>query len=119
MAAVLAEGDTVINNVAREPEIVDLCNMLVQMGAESRGSVPTPHRPRRGAAHPTEHRVIGDRIVAATWGIAAVMTRGDVRVNGVDPEHLGLVLDKLQDAGATVTERADGFRVSSRNARTP
>ena len=63
--------------------------------------------------HPTEHRVIGDRIVAATWGFAAVMTRGDITVNGVAPETLGVVLQKLQDAGATVTERADGFRIAS------
>jgi 5-enolpyruvylshikimate-3-phosphate synthase len=61
--------------------------------------------------YPTEHRVIGDRIVAATWGIAAAMTRGDISVTGVDPQHLQLVLHKLHDAGATVTQTDDGFRV--------
>ena len=61
--------------------------------------------------YPTEHRVIGDRIVAATWGIAAAMTRGDISVTGVDPQHLQLVLHKLHDAGATVTQSDDGFRV--------
>ena len=61
--------------------------------------------------HPTEHRVIGDRIVAATWGIAAAMTRGDISVTGVDPQHLQLVLHKLHDAGATVTQDDNGFRI--------
>ncbi|MEO7078035.1 MAG: UDP-N-acetylglucosamine 1-carboxyvinyltransferase, partial [Rhodococcus sp. (in: high G+C Gram-positive bacteria)] len=60
---------------------------------------------------PTTHRVIGDRIVVATWGIAAAMTRGDVRVRGVNPKHLSLVLDKLRSAGSEVTMEADGFRV--------
>ncbi|WP_019200282.1 UDP-N-acetylglucosamine 1-carboxyvinyltransferase [Tsukamurella sp. 1534] len=114
MAAVLAEGVTVISNVAREPEIVDLCAMLVQMGADISG-IGTDTLMVRGVEklHPTEHRVIGDRIVAATWGFAAVMTRGDITVNGVEPETLGVVLRKLQDAGATVTEREDGFRIAS------
>lgn len=114
MAAVLATGLTVISNVAREPEIVDLCAMLVQMGADISG-IGTDTLMVRGVEklHPTEHRVIGDRIVAATWGFAAVMTRGDITVNGVAPETLGVVLQKLQDAGATVTERADGFRIAS------
>lgn len=112
MAAVLAKGETVIDNAAREPEIVDLCTMLVQMGARIEGAgsstltidgVPT--------LNPVSHRVIGDRIVAATWGIAAVMTRGDVRVRGVNPKHLSLVLDKLGAAGARVTMEPDGFRV--------
>ncbi|MET9329590.1 UDP-N-acetylglucosamine 1-carboxyvinyltransferase [Tsukamurella sp. NPDC003166] len=114
MAAVLATGLTVISNVAREPEIVDLCSMLVQMGADIEG-IGTDTLMVRGVdeLHPTEHRVIGDRIVAATWGFAAVMTRGDITVNGVAPDTLGVVLQKLQDAGATVTERADGFRIAS------
>lgn len=114
MAAVLASGLTVISNVAREPEIVDLCAMLVQMGADIEG-IGTDTLMVRGVEklRPAEHRVIGDRIVAATWGFAAVMTRGDITVNGVAPETLGVVLQKLQDAGATVTEREDGFRIAS------
>ncbi|TQC45474.1 UDP-N-acetylglucosamine 1-carboxyvinyltransferase [Rhodococcus sp. WS4] len=112
MAAVLAKGETVIDNAAREPEIVDLCNMLNQMGAKVRGA-GTSTLTIQGVAklEPTTHRVIGDRIVAATWGIAASMTRGDVRVRGVNPKHLGLVLDKLRVAGAEVTPESDGFRV--------
>lgn len=58
--------------------------------------------------------MIGDRIVAATWGVAASMTRGDVRVRGVNHKHLGLVLDKLRTAGAEVTPEVDGFRVVQR-----
>lgn len=119
MAAVLAEGTTTIDNAAREPDIADLCAMLIQMGARISGagtSTLTVEGVRR--LEPTTHRVIGDRIVAATWGLAAVMTRGDVTVHGADPAHLRLVLDKLRSAGAEVTERADGFRVVQRQRPT-
>lgn len=112
MAAVLAEGETVIDNAAREPEIVDLCTMLTRMGARIDGagtSVLTISGVRKLA--PTTHQVIGDRIVAATWGIAAAMTRGDVRVTGLNPKHLSLVLDKLRSAGARITFEPNGFRV--------
>lgn len=112
MAAVVADGVTTIHNAAREPDVVDLCEMLCQMGAEIEGAgtstLTITGVPR---LHPTEHRVIGDRIVAATWGIAAAMTRGDIAVTGVDPAHLQLVLHKLHDAGATVTQHDNGFRV--------
>jgi UDP-N-acetylglucosamine 1-carboxyvinyltransferase len=113
MAAVLAQGTTVIDNAAREPEIVDLCVMLQQMGAKLEGvgsSTLTVH----GVAElqPTTHRVIGDRIVGATWAFAAVMTRGEVTVRGVDPHHLDLVLDKLRSAGAETRIGGDEFAVS-------
>jgi hypothetical protein len=86
--------------------------MLNQMGALVEGAgTPTLTITGVPRLHPTEHRVIGDRIVAATWGIAAVMTRGDISVTGVDPAHLQLVLHKLHDVGATVTQSDDGFRV--------
>ncbi|MEU2006318.1 UDP-N-acetylglucosamine 1-carboxyvinyltransferase [Rhodococcus sp. NPDC019627] len=115
MAAVLAKGETVIDNAAREPEIVDLCNMLIRMGAKILGAgTSTLTIQGVNQLEPTTHRVIGDRIVAATWGIAASMTRGDVRVRGVNPKHLGLVLDKLRVAGAEVTAEADGFRVEQK-----
>lgn len=113
MAAVLANGTTVIDNAAREPEIVDLCTMLQQMGGKIEGigtSTLTVHGV--DALQPTEHRVIGDRIVGATWAFAAAMTRGDVTVRGVDPHHLDLVLEKLRIAGAEVTITGDNeFRV--------
>ncbi|MGL6236571.1 MAG: UDP-N-acetylglucosamine 1-carboxyvinyltransferase [Segniliparus sp.] len=113
MAAVLAKGRTVIENVAREPEIVDLCDMLTKMGAKIEGagtSVIKVEGVER--LEPVEHSVIGDRIVGATWGMAAALTGGDVHVNGVDPEHLRVVLGKLRDVGAEVTEEKDGFRVN-------
>jgi UDP-N-acetylglucosamine 1-carboxyvinyltransferase len=112
MAAVLANGTTVIDNAAREPEIVDICVMLQQMGAKIEGagtSTLTVHGVE--SLQPTQHRVIGDRIVGATWAFAAVMTRGDITVRGVDPHHLDLVLEKLRMAGADVTTLDDGFRV--------
>jgi UDP-N-acetylglucosamine 1-carboxyvinyltransferase len=104
MAAVLADGTTVIDNAAREPEIVDLCTMLLQMGGKIEGagtSTLTVHGVEE--LQPTEHGVIGDRIVGATWAFAAAMTCGDVTVRGVDPHHLDLVLEKLRTAGAEVS----------------
>ncbi|MFC5996593.1 UDP-N-acetylglucosamine 1-carboxyvinyltransferase [Pseudonocardia hispaniensis] len=116
MAAVLADGVTVIDNAAREPEIVDLCTMLQRMGAKIEGagsSTLTVYGV--SGLQPTEHRVIGDRIVGATWAFAAAMTRGEVEVRGVDPHHLDLVLDKLRSAGAHTEIRVDGFTVAMEN----
>jgi UDP-N-acetylglucosamine 1-carboxyvinyltransferase len=113
MAAVLAKGTTVIDNAAREPEIVDLCVMLQQMGARISGAgTSTLTVEGVDALSPTEHRVIGDRIVGATWAFAAAMTRGDITVHGVNPHHLDLVLEKLRLAGADVEQDGtDSFRV--------
>lgn len=112
MAAVLAEGETVLDNAAREPEIVDLCHMLKQMGAliegEGSNTITVNGVPK---LNPVEHRVVGDRIVAGTWAYAAAMTRGDITVGGIDPVHLHLVLEKLKLAGATVETYPTGFRV--------
>jgi UDP-N-acetylglucosamine 1-carboxyvinyltransferase len=116
MAAVLAEGTTVIDNAAREPEIVDLSVMLQQMGAKIEGagtSTLTVHGVPSLRA--VEHRVIGDRIVGATWAFAAAATRGDITVRGVNPGHLNLVLEKLRTAGAEVTCGNEEFRVVMRN----
>ncbi len=113
MAAVLADGMTVIDNAAREPEIVDLCTMLQRMGAKIEGSGSSTLTVYGvSGLQPTEHRVIGDRIVGATWAFAAAMTRGEVDVRGVDPHHLDLVLDKLRSAGAHTEIRPDGFTVA-------
>ncbi|MFN2518531.1 MAG: UDP-N-acetylglucosamine 1-carboxyvinyltransferase [Jatrophihabitantaceae bacterium] len=113
-AAVLAKGTTVIDNAAREPEIVDLCQMLVSMGAQI-GGVGSSTLEIAGVdgLAPTTHRAVADRIVAGTWAIAAVATRGDITVRGVDPTHLEIALDKLVRAGAVVDMRADGFRIAS------
>ena len=116
MAAVLAEGTTVIDNAAREPEIADLCRLLVQMGAKIEGagtSTLTVHGVDR--LRPVEHQVIGDRIVGATWAFASAMTRGDITVRGVDPHHIELVLEKLRTAGAEVTTGEGWFRVVQRD----
>lgn len=113
MAAVLARGDSVIENAAREPEIVDLCRMLRRMGAGIEGiatSTLTIHGVE--SLHAIEHRVVPDRIVAGTWAFAATITGGDVVVHNGEMGHLGMVLDKLSAAGATVSELPDGFRVA-------
>lgn len=111
-AAVLADGETVLRNAAREPEIVDLCMMLKEMGADIEGE-GTSTITIRGVEklHPTEHRVIGDRIVAGTWAYAAAMTQGDVTVGGIAPRHLHLPLEKLKSAGAEIEDYDNGFRV--------
>ena len=111
-AAVLADGETQLQNAAREPEIVDLCTMLKQMGADISGE-GTSTITIRGVdkLQPTEHEVIGDRIVAGTWAYAAVMTRGDITVGGIAPKHLHLPLEKLKFAGADVEDYVNGFRV--------
>ncbi len=111
-AAVLASGQTVLNNAAREPEIVDLCNMLNEMGAQISGAGTSVITIDGVAAlHPTEHEVIGDRIVAGTWAYAAAMTCGDVTVGGIAPRNLHLPLEKLRVAGASVETYDNGFRV--------
>ncbi len=112
MAATLAKGTTVIDNAAREPEIVDLCQMLVQMGALIDG-VGSSTLTVEGVEtlSPVQHETVPDRIVAGTWAVAAVMTRGAVTVLGSRPEHLDMPLEKLTQAGATVTVVDDGFHV--------
>jgi len=114
MAAVLAKGTTVIDNAAREPEIVDLCEMLVAMGA-SIGGIGTSTLEIEGVdrLRPAHHDVVPDRIVAGTYAFAAAMTLGDVSVHGARAEHLEIALDKLVQAGAIVTQLEDGFRVRS------
>jgi UDP-N-acetylglucosamine 1-carboxyvinyltransferase len=113
-AAVLARGTTVIDNVAREPEIVDLCNMLVAMGAQI-GGIGTSTLEITGvdALRPVEHAAVADRIVAGTWAMAAAMTKGDVLIRNGVTSHLEIALDKLSHAGATVTAEAEGFRVAA------
>ncbi|WGW10482.1 UDP-N-acetylglucosamine 1-carboxyvinyltransferase [Saxibacter everestensis] len=112
MAATLASGTTVIDNVAREPEIVNICEMLVAMGARIDG-IGTSRLTVEGAAslHPVDHEVVGDRIVAGSWAFAATMTGGDVRIDGVNPSHLDVVIEKLELAGATVETAEASLRV--------
>ncbi len=112
MAAVLAEGTTVIDNAAREPEIVDICHLLVAMGAGIEGiggSTLEIHGVE--ALHPASHETVPDRVVAGTWAFSAAITRGDVTVRRGRADHLQIVLDKLTGAGAQVEVLDDGFRV--------
>ena len=117
MAAVLAPGITRLESAACEPEVEDLCRLLVKMGAKIEGigsHVLTIEGVSR--MHGTHHRVIPDRIEAGTWILAAAMTRGDVTVRGANPKHLGAFLDKLDQAGVTVeTEGPETLRVRAAN----
>lgn len=110
MAAVRAQGETVIDNAAREPEIVDLANMLNEMGARITGA-GTPVVTIQGVSelHPVEHRVVGDRIEAGTFLVAGALMAGEVgvEVTGFNPVHLGMVLRKMEQMGIR-TERVDG-----------
>lgn len=112
MAAVAARGTTVIDNAAREPEIADIADHLVAMGARIEGAgTSTLEIEGVEAFTPAPHGVIPDRIEAGTFAAAAVATRGDVTLTGARPEHLGLFLDKLSDAGARIDLTGDGLRV--------
>ena len=112
MAAGLADGVTVIDNVAREPEIVDICLMLTEMGARIEGiGSSTLTVTGVESMQPVTHRTVSDRIVAGTWAVAAVITGGDITVRNANPEHLRIALDKLVTAGAQISDTDDGFRV--------
>ncbi|OLB64722.1 MAG: UDP-N-acetylglucosamine 1-carboxyvinyltransferase [Actinobacteria bacterium 13_2_20CM_2_72_6] len=113
MAAVLASGVTEIDNAAREPEIVDICQMLTAMGAKIEGAGTSRLLIEGvGELRPVEHRTVGDRIVGGTWAFGAAMTRGQVTVRGVVPAHLEIALDKLVSAGAEIMTEPEAFRVT-------
>lgn len=103
MASVHATGTTVIDNAAREPEIVDLANMLNEMGANIQGAgSPVIEIHGVGELHPVTHAVVGDRIEAGTFVAIAGMVGQPVTISGFDPAHLGLVLRKYEQMGITV-----------------
>ncbi|MCL6445795.1 MAG: UDP-N-acetylglucosamine 1-carboxyvinyltransferase [Alicyclobacillus sp.] len=108
MAAALADGVTVIENAAREPEIVDLANFMCECGADISGA-GEDRIVVRGVHHLTccTHRIIPDRIVAGTLLIAAAATRGSLTLHGAAPEHLGALLGKLREAGVRVKTEHD------------
>jgi len=113
MAAVLAEGETLIRNAAREPEVVDLAALLNKMGARLEGAGTSTIRvqgvPR---LHGAEHAIIADRIEAGTFLIAGAMTAGDLVISGCVPEHLDALVAKMRQAGAEIAEvRPDALRV--------
>ena len=111
-AAVLAKGITTIDNAAREPDIVDLGEFLISMGAQIQG-LGTPLITITGVAklNPTSHVTIPDRIITGTWAFAAAMTQGDITIHGARAQDLELPLEKLASAGAIITTTADGVRV--------
>ena len=113
MAATLAEGTTVIENAAREPEVVDLADCLIAMGAKIRGA-GTPVIEIEGVdrLHGAEHSVLPDRIETGSFLVAALMTRGDVTVTHAAPHTLDIVLDKLREAGANIRLGENWIRVS-------
>ena len=113
MAAVLAKGETVLRNAAREPEVVDLAELLIKMGAKIEGAGTSTIRvqgvERLSGA---EHTIIPDRIEAGTFVVAGAITRGDVTVTGCIPEHFDTLVSKLQQAGVDVTQpNASSVRV--------
>jgi UDP-N-acetylglucosamine 1-carboxyvinyltransferase len=109
MAAVLARGETVINNAAREPEVADLCALLIKMGARIEGAGTSIIRVQGVAKlSGARHAIIPDRIEAGTFLIAGAITRGDLIVTGCESEHLRAFIATLEQAGVSVTPHAPG-----------
>ncbi|NLN64580.1 MAG: UDP-N-acetylglucosamine 1-carboxyvinyltransferase [Clostridiaceae bacterium] len=116
MAAVLAKGQTTIENAATEPEIIDLATMLVSMGANVSGAgTDTIRVIGTDKLYPVEHSIIPDRIEAGTYMIAAAMTGGDVFLENVMPDHLKPVTAKLREAGVEISEELTSIHI--RNSR--
>ncbi len=111
-AAVLARGVTTIDNAAREPDLVDLGEFLISMGAKIEG-LGSPVITITGVTelHPATHVTVTDRIIAGTWAFAAAMTQGDITIHGARADHMEVMLEKLTSAGAIITSTTDGVRV--------
>lgn len=111
-AAVLAQGVTTIDNAAREPDLVDLGQFLIAMGAKIQG-LGSPVITITGVTelHPASHITVSDRIIAGTWAFAAAMTQGDITIHGARADHMEVMLEKLTSAGAIITSTVDGVRV--------
>ena len=114
MAACLAEGETIIENAAREPEVVDLANCLVAMGARISGAGTDVIRIQGvPSLHGARHRIMPDRIETGTYLCAAAATGGDVRLTGTSSAYLDAVIDKLMDAGCDVEFARDSIRLKA------
>ncbi|HEY2236595.1 MAG TPA: UDP-N-acetylglucosamine 1-carboxyvinyltransferase, partial [Candidatus Angelobacter sp.] len=112
MAATLAEGETIMENCAREPEVTDLAALLTKMGAKISGA--GTHTIRIHGVeklHGARHRIIPDRIEAGTFVIAAVLTGGDLQLTNCDPSHLGSLIQKLEECGVSIKSGTDSMRV--------
>ncbi len=113
MAATLAEGETLMENCAREPEVADLAALLAKMGAKIEGAGTSTLRVRGvEKLHGARHRIIPDRIEAGTFIIAGALTGGDLNVTACEPSHLTALLQKLEETGAKVRPGGDSVRVS-------
>jgi len=113
-AAVHAKGTTVIDNAAREPEIADLCNFLVAMGAQIEGigsSTLVVHGVEPGELHAADHQVVPDRIQAATYLAAVAVSGGEVVLRGARADHMEMLLRRLHDMGLTITSSGTGLAV--------
>jgi len=116
MAATLAEGETILQNCAREPEVADLADLLSKMGAKIEGAgTPTIRVQGVSKLKGAKHRIIPDRIEAGTFLIAGAMTGGDLNVAGCDPSHLGALIGKLHEVGVKTKSSADSVRVMGDN----
>ena len=121
MAATLAEGETILENAAQEPEVSDLAELLIKMGAKIEGHGTRCIRIQgidrlHGLAEAQAHRVVPDRIESGTFLCAAAATGGDVTLRDARAEHLGAVLDKLREAGVAIETGADWIRVRGRDS---
>ena len=122
MAAVVAEGETIIENAAREPEIADLANMLNEMGANVKGagsSIITVEGVPLSSMHPCDHTTVGDRIEAGTFLVGGALTGGPLTVRGIDPTFLNMAIMKLREMGCTVETGEDWITVSRTASLTP
>ena len=120
MAAVLAEGTTIVSNAAREPEIADLIDFLNTAGAQIEGkNTTTLTIVGVEELKPIEHRVVGDRIEAGTFIVAGCIAGGTITVSGFNPKHLGIVLDKLEQTGAVIERLDRGVRVTATDTIKP
>jgi UDP-N-acetylglucosamine 1-carboxyvinyltransferase len=114
MAATLAQGETIMENCAREPEVIDLAALLGKMGAKIEGA--GTHTIRIHGVeklHGARHRIIPDRIEAGTFVIAAVLSGGDLQLTNCDPSHLGSLIQKLEECGVRITAGTDSMRVTN------
>jgi UDP-N-acetylglucosamine 1-carboxyvinyltransferase len=113
MAAALADGETILENAAREPEIPDLARLLTAMGSRIEGAGTSTIRIRGvPSLHGAEHDVIPDRIATGTFLVAGAITGGDLLLEGVEPDHLLAVIDKLAECGIEVRKEPGGLRVT-------
>jgi len=114
MAACLADGETVIENAAREPEVVDLANCLLAMGARISGAgSDVIHVVGVDRLHGASYRIMPDRIETGTYLCAAAATGGDIRLNGTSPAYLEAVIDKLTDCGCRISVEPDAIRLTA------